>query len=518
MSSQADYTATLERAVLSICLLDPSSGAKAERLVQPADFLDRRHRRLFEIIGELRERAADISPISVGLELKRLGELEAIGEEYLSGLAADPGVSGDKILEERCLKLREESMRRQAEQHLTSAAKAVRDRAIPLVDTLSTVRQQAGELEKIEGNIELPLISVAAEEMLEQLEKGLSPGTPTGLGPLDDAILGGIKNTQLVVIAGSTGQGKTALAMQIALLSAQWVSHKPTERGEVLVFSFEMSASELMGRLVMQVTPISDGYHAPHGFSNRDRPKVRAAIARIHDLPLRIDSSVRPTVGAVRGAVERFILQHELHPSLVIVDHIGLMHDPAVRGGRTEEMGAITGALKTMAMQLQIPLLVMAQLNREVGKRDDHVPQLTDLRESGTIEQDANVVMLVHRPSYYNKDLEQRALEEAKGADAFIYIAKQRSGPPATIHFDWIGPRFLFRIRPEWLERHAIPEDYGLIENPAPEASHSSSVDKDGLVDADTIFGEGAGELAAELEALEAQVAQGENEERDLFA
>lgn len=474
----SDYGLDLERSVLGICLLEPAALITAERILVPEDFADRRHARLFEVMIEMRRAGAYISPVSVGLELKRRGFLDDDGEEYLTTLISNPVAADPRAIEERARLLRDESLRRIAERHLMSAAAEVRHRRTSLVEILASLRTKISELEVLSDRQELPPIAVVADELLTQLERGtMEVGTPTGLTPLDEVIAGGIKPGQMVVLAGATGSGKTSLAMEIALLSAQWAAKDPIGRGWVLVFSFEMSANELVVRLVQQVVPIVDGYRPPHGFSNRDKPKVREAIKRIRDLPIRIETDAPRTVAGVRGAVERFILEHG-RPSLVIIDHIGLMKDPAVRGGRTEEVSAITAALKTMAMQLKIPLLALAQLNREVGRREDHRPQLTDLRESGSIEQDSNIVLLVYRPSYYWKDEELKRAEEEKGAEAFVIIAKNRSGPTASLKFEWIGPRYLFRIPADWLTKHNISDNYGLIEHPAAVLNQQSNLDE----------------------------------------
>jgi replicative DNA helicase len=461
----ARYASSLEKSVIGLCLLDARLIGRAERDLEAEDFDDPRHRKIFTIILELGRAQRTVDIAAVALEARRSGSFDDDDEAYLGSLISDPGATDPRAFDERVRLLREESLRRQAEAALKERASESRDRTVPLSETLAAARRAIGELEATEGNEELPPIAVAADTVLDQLDRGVSPGTPTGLPNLDDAIQGGIKPSQLVVIAGNTGSGKTSLAMQIGLLAAQWAGRRREERGYVLIFSLEMSAIELVIRMVSQVVAITDGYRPPSGFSDRDKPKVREALARIKELPIRVEVPRRSTVDGIRASVERFIGEHGV-PSLVVVDHIGLLKDPKVKGGRTEEVGSITRGLKEMAMQLDLPVLALAQLNREVGKRDDHRPQLSDLRESGSIEQDANVVALVHRPSYYLKDLEERRRLEESGAEAYVMIAKNRSGPTAEVLFEWVGPRYLFRVPMDWAARTGMGDDYGIIESP----------------------------------------------------
>jgi replicative DNA helicase len=463
---RGDYLASLERGLLGLCLLDPALLRRAERHLAADDWADQRHARFYGAALALVSRGADASALTVGLELKRLGELDAVDEGYLAELTADPGSIDPRSVDERISRVREESARRRAKALLVDGEKVLDDRGAPLGEALGELRRQIGELEVREGVEELPPIATTADEILATLDSGVDPGTPTGLPNLDYAIQGGIKPSQLVVIAGSTGGGKTSLATQIALLSAQWAGREQT-RGWVLFFSLEMSASELVIRMVSQVVPITDGYRPPEGFSRRDRTRVREGLTKMRALPMRIEVPRTGTVIGIRGSIERHTVEHG-KPALVVIDHIGLLKEPKVRGGRTEEVGMITRGLKEMAMQLDIPVIALAQLNREVGKREDHRPQLSDLRESGSIEQDANIVMLVHRPSYFLAP-EQRAIEEARGAEAWVYIAKNRSGPTAEVKFEWVGPRYLFRLPSDWSERNqALMDDESIIDHSAP--------------------------------------------------
>jgi replicative DNA helicase len=394
-----DYAAALERACLGLMLLDPRLVLAAERTLTLDDFEDPLHARLYETLLSLARLGQDTGAGAAAIEMRRTGGFGPDEERRLTALIADPGAADPRSFDERVRLLRLEGSRRRTERLFVDAADRSRNRGVDLIDVISAARSGLGEIEAEETAEELPSIGTIVDQILPTLETGIDPGTPTGLPPLDEAIQGGFRKGQMIVLAGATGIGKTSMGTQIALLSAQWVSRHPG-RGGVLLFSLEMGQQELVNRMVNQVVPIQDGYRAPHGFSRRDLPKAREGFEKMRALPIHIEVPRRYTVEAIRAAVERFKGLHGA-PSLVIVDHIGLMKDPKVRGGRTEEVSAITRNLKEMAMHLDIPVLAIAQLNREVGKRDTKKPQLTDLRESGCLTGDAGVFLPdegVYRP------------------------------------------------------------------------------------------------------------------------
>jgi replicative DNA helicase len=463
--------ATLERTVLGTLLLEPAGISSAAQLVAPEDFADPRHALVFEaLLGLWRTNVPAIDAVSVALELERLGRLgELDGDDpqgWLAGLAAEPGIDV-RLLEERCHEIGELARRRATEMALRDAIRELGSRRADLPEVIGKVRSALAEIEAQESSDVLEPLGDALEQVFAALDSGkIDPGTPTLLPPLDWAIAGGIKPTQLVTVAGATGMGKTSLATQIAINVAGWA--KQHQKGAVLIFSYEMNADELGVRMVCQMADIRESFKAPHGWRHReDLEAARQAYHVIRDLPLFVITRCEDNVPAIDAVVRRYIEQHG-KPSLVVVDHIGLLNAPGVRGNRTEAVGQITRGLKNMARLLEVPVLALAQLSRDVEKREDHRPQLSDLRESGTIEQDSNVVIFVYRPSYYDKNLTdemKQALDEA-GADVKLIVAKNRAGPTATLDLSWIGPRYLFQVPAEWYGRHGLPFDGGLIAAP----------------------------------------------------
>lgn len=383
-----EYREGLERAILGVLVWDAGAVVRSSARLRSADFVDPRHQLIFEACLRIQEAGRELDPTVVTLELTRAGQLAAAGgAEYLGSLHADP-----RTLEEHLRQLRAEITRLKIGGTLREVVAMAADRDQPIAEIMAETSRRMSEIEGDELLTELPPISEAVDEILYELEHGSDPGTTTGLLSLDKAIQGGIKAQQMVVLAGSTGSGKTALATLIALRAAEWAARDP-ERGHVLFFSYEMSRKELGVRMLLQTSPaIKDGYHPPNGFSERDKPTVRASLEAIRGLPLLIEERSGETVAAVRGAVERYIQREGRKPVLVVVDHIGLLSAPKV-ANRTEAVGQITRGLKTMARLLGVPVLAVAQLNREVGKREDHRPQLSDLRESGCLTGDARVFL-----------------------------------------------------------------------------------------------------------------------------
>ena len=459
--SPLDAIIAMERSLLAICLADPVALRVTTRDIASSDIIDPRHRTIYEVASALVRGDLPTDVIALSQELDRRGMLaSAGGTEYLAVIAGDPGADPRRRVHLTKM-LSDSAAKRLMEASLRKTVGSLADPDIDLDELSGSIRRLLAEAEEKRSSAELPHISVFAKEVLDELESGVSPGTPTGIGPLDEVIGGGIKPTQLVVVAGATGSGKTSLATQIGLFVSQWATHRPSERGPVLIFSYEMAGKELMVRLISQATgEIAHGYRAPHGYIGRDREIAVAKINEISRLPLHVDESPKPNVEYIWGAVERSIDRYGT-PSLVIVDHIGLLTAPGVKGNRTEQVGVITRTLKLMAMSLHVPVLALSQLSREVDRRDDHRPMLSDLRESGSIEQDSNIVIFVYRPSYYIRDPEEKRREEEKGAKAEIIVAKNRSGPTSDVELTWIGPRFFFVVMEDWYNKVGISPDMG---------------------------------------------------------
>ncbi len=282
-----------------------------------------------------------------------------------------------------------------------------------------------GEKRAGDGLETLGGLLTAVLERLEHIEtEGLDiSGLPTGLADLDRK-LGGLQPSTLVVVAGRPGMGKSALAMNIA-------SHVATHHGPVAYFSLEMSPTEIAYRWlaaqaridsILQHTGLTSGAGAAD--TTQIWAKLVQATNHLHQVPLHADDKSR-TVGDIRAKTRR--LKRSAGLTLVVVDYMQLMHTHGrSRENRQQEIAEISRNLKTLAQELNVPVIAVSQLNRALETRNDKHPQLGDLRESGAIEQDADVVLMIYRDDYYNPNTREGGIAE-------INIAKQRAGPTGTI-------------------------------------------------------------------------------------
>ena len=268
-------------------------------------------------------------------------------------------------------------------------------------------------------------------------------GVPTGLTDLDDR-LGGMHNSDLLIIAGRPSMGKTALATNIAFHAAKKLQEKGT-KSSIAFFSLEMSSEQLSTRILAEQSRIKSNDIRRGRISEEQFDKFIETSKNISELPLYIDETPAISIAAMSNRARRIKRLYGL--DLVVVDYIQLMSAANTRDGRVQEISEITKGLKALAKELSVPVLALSQLSRAVEHRDIKKPQLSDLRESGSIEQDADVVMFVYREAYYLEKLEPRpatvehAEWQAKMNEvsnlAEIIIGKQRHGPTGNINVEF---------------------------------------------------------------------------------
>ena len=270
-------------------------------------------------------------------------------------------------------------------------------------------------------------------------------GVPTGLRDLDDR-LGGLHKSDLIIIAGRPGMGKTALATNIAFNAAQKLQDSGKEKASVAFFSLEMSSEQLSTRILAEQSKIKSNDIRRGRISDEQFDRFLETSKNISELPLYIDETPALTIAAMSNRARRIKRLHGL--DLIIVDYIQLMRGSLnYKDGRVQEVSEITQGLKAIAKELSIPVVALSQLSRQVEQRDNKKPQLSDLRESGSIEQDADVVMFVYRESYYleNKEPKPATVEHAEWQAkmnevsnlAELIIGKQRHGPTGNIFLEF---------------------------------------------------------------------------------
>src|ERR1700676_3657657 len=418
-----------ERSVLGAVILDNNALNAAIENLKPEDFFLDQHRRVFTQMIALGEAQQAIDLITLTEELHRRGDLEAAGgAPYLAALADGmPKVSNiehyARIVKEKAILRNLIHATHNIQQRAfegEDGADAILDNAESSIFALAEDRVRAGLL---------PIKDIVRDNF-ERLEKifreGKSiTGIPTGYTELDK-LTSGLQPSELLILAARPSQGKTALALNLMENIAIRGGHP------VAMFSLEMSKESLLQRLVASVAQIDAHKFRTGHLSKEDWRRMTESLGTISSAPLWIDDAGSISVLEIGAKARR--LKRDKGLSLLIVDYLQLITARGRFGNRQEEVASISRALKGLAKELQIPVLVLSQLTR-APEREERGPQLSDLRESGAIEQDADVVMFIYRPNFFNLNATP---EERDMAD--ILIAKQRNGPTDKV-------KFVFRSR-----------------------------------------------------------------------
>ena len=418
-----------ERSILGAILLDNHALNAAIENLKPEDFFLEQHRRVFNQMIALGENQQAIDLVTLTESLHRVGELESSGgAPYLAALA--DGMPRVSNVEHYARIVREKALLR----NLIHATHNIQQRALEGEDGADTILDNAESsiFALAEDRVKAGLIPVKdiVRDNFERLEKifreGKSiTGVSTGYTELDK-LLSGLQPSELLILAARPSQGKTALALNFA----ENISIRAGS--PVAFFSLEMSKESLLQRLVASVAQIDAHKFRSGHLSREDWRRMTEALGTISNAPLWIDDAGSTSVLEIGAKARR--LKREKGLSLVVVDYLQLITGRGRFGNRQEEVSSISRALKGLAKELQIPVLVLSQLTR-APEREERGPQLSDLRESGAIEQDADVVMFIYRPHWSKMDASPEERDQAE-----IQVAKQRNGPTDKV-------RFVFRSR-----------------------------------------------------------------------
>jgi len=419
-----------ERSILGAVLLDNHALNAAIEKLRSDDFFLPQHRHIFERMIQLGEKQQAIDTITLMEDLTRSGNLESAGGiAYLSQLA--DGLPRVTNVEHYARIVKEKAVLRS----LIHSASAIQEQALAAGDDADTIldRAESAIFQIAEDRVRAGLIGVKelVRENFERLERIFSEGrriTGLGTGYIDlDNQTAGLQPSELVILAARPSMGKTALALNIA-------ENVALRRAQpVAIFSLEMSKESLLLRMLASEARV-DAHKFRTGHMNRDDwSKITGALTTLGEAPLWIDDSASSTVLEMGAKARR--LKRDRGLSLMIVDYLQLVVPTHTGRGtnRQEEVSSISRALKGLAKELKVPIVVLSQLTR-APEREDRKPQLADLRESGAIEQDADVVMFINRPNFYKTDL-----PEEDRAKAELIIAKQRNGPTGTLNFVFLA-------------------------------------------------------------------------------
>ena len=430
-----------ERFVLGSILLNQDTYFQVAGAVEPEDFSLEKHRRIFARMKDLYDRGEKIDRVTLANELMKQGQIESVdGFSYLVSL--DEGLPALSNLDSYVRIVKDKATLRK----LIFSAQKVIDRCL--------IGEE--EPDEILAGAEESLLKLGEARSGEKLE---SPATVIGKFPggvnafLDpsqrvsglstgfakfDEMTGGLHGGELLILAARPSMGKTALALNIA----QHVATHPQMRKPVAVFSLEMSSASLLTRLLCSAARV-DQHKFRAGYLNADeRRKLHVALADLTDSPLFLDDTAGVNLMDIHSKLRRMQAEHGL--SLVVIDYLQLMSSRGRSENRNQEVSAISRGLKLMAKDLNVPFLVLSQLSRAAETRiGDHKPQLSDLRDSGSIEQDADLVAFIFREEVYKRDR-----EDLRGL-ADLIVAKQRNGPIGNVPLRFLGQFTRFENRAE---------------------------------------------------------------------
>lgn len=422
-----------EQSVLGSLLLDRDAIIKVASCLQPDDFYREAHSQIYAAMLRLYERREPADLVTLCDELDRRGQLESVGgPAYLTSLVNAVPTSAHvehygRIVERAALRRRLiDAAARIAEiayDEETDEVDDVIDRAEQLVFAVAQ-RRLARDL--------VPISKVLYDyfDRIEYLQQhqGSVLGTPTGFIDLDK-LLGGFQPSDLIIVAGRPGMGKTSLLLSMAESVASKLE------GAIGIFSLEMSSDQLVQRLIASETGIDSQRLRLGQIRDDEIDLVARAIGRLSEMPIYLDDSAAISPFELRTKARRLHTEHPL--ALVIVDYLQLMRSGVRSENRVQEISYISRSLKALARELRVPVLAASQLSRAVEARQDRRPQLADLRESGSIEQDADVVLFIYRDEVYHEDSSMKNIAE-------IIVAKHRNGPTGKIELGFIQEQTKF--------------------------------------------------------------------------
>jgi replicative DNA helicase len=475
---QLPYDVEVEQALLGAVLVDNYSLERVSTTLKPEHFYDPLHQRLFDAIEKMCAKGQIVTPLTLKAATEGdPGLAEVGGQAYLVSLArAAPALPN--VLEYARI-LRDLAVRRElihiGEDIVNTAFEAPIDVApAAQIEQAEKALYQVAEKGRFgEGPLGFDAALMRAVQLAEgALARGGSlSGIPTGFTDLD-TLLGGLNQSDLIIVAGRPGMGKTALATNMAFYAARLHAKdradnaSPPRGSPVLLFSLEMAASQLSARILSEQTEIEMRKIRTGRFTDPEWQRFVQTAQVLGDLPLFIDDTGGISIAQIAARARR--LKREKHIGLIVIDYLQLI-EPASRryDSRVQEVSEITKGLKALAKELEVPVVALSQLSRAVDARDDKRPVLSDLRESGTIEQDADVVMFVFREEYYLKSREPDANEDAVEHDkwlgkmervhnrAEILVEKHRHGPTNKVElfFDERFTRFSNLATPDQVKQ-----------------------------------------------------------------
>lgn len=416
-----------EQAVIGSMLTDQDAVIAAIEVLKPVDFYREDNNIVYEAITNIFNRSEPIDIITLKAELSAMGKLEAVGGlEYIASLPDKVPTTANV---ERYIKIVEEkSMLRSLVKTANEIISLGYDETENVEDIMDTAEKKIFDVmqrKNQKGYSSIKDILVDSFTQLEALynQKGHITGVPSGFNELDKKTAG-FHNSDLILIAARPAMGKTAFALNIGTYAATRANIP------VAIFSLEMSKDQLANRILCSEALVDGNNVRTGNLEDDDWAKLAETSGELSTAEIYVDDTPGISVMEIRAKCRKLKLEKNI--GLVIIDYLQLIQGTGKRSAsREQEISEISRSLKILAKEINVPVIALSQLSRAVEGRPDHRPMLSDLRESGAIEQDADIVMFIYRDDYYNEDTEKKNIAE-------IIIAKQRTGSTGTVELAWI--------------------------------------------------------------------------------
>ena len=421
------HSAEAEKSVLGAAMLSKDALFDVMEVVKPADFYDENHKEIFQAMIDLNRKNAPVDALTVAEELKKRNSLEMVGgRAYIASLSSMTPTTSNAMEYGRIV-AEKASVRRLIETaddivtkgyDGTMDANQMLDYAESGIFEISQARQK-GQYSHIRDVL---VENLAIIDRAEQMDGGLT-GITTGFSKLDE-MTSGMQKSDLIILAARPAMGKTAFALSLARNAAV------KGKASVMIFSLEMAKEQLTQRLLSMESKVDLQTLKTGRLERRDWDDLNVALDILSNSNIHLDDTAGISIMEMKSKCRR--LKAEAGLDLVIIDYLQLMNPEGKADSRTQEISVISRNLKLLARELDCPVLVLSQLSRAPEQRTDHRPMLSDLRESGSIEQDADIVIFLCRDEYYNKE------DTEKPGECEVIVAKHRSGPTGSVDVAWI--------------------------------------------------------------------------------
>jgi len=422
-----------EASLIGSLLIDKDAIIKIADIVHTDDFYVDKNGLIFSAIIKLFEKREPLDVITLSEELEKQGNLKEVGgASYLTDLVN--GVpSASHVVQYAQIVAQKATLRRliEASSQINSMAYDEEEQLDSLLDNAEKTLFDVSQKHLRQNFVSIKDVLAESFDRLDSLHKDKDSirGVPTGFTGIDN-VLAGLQKSDLIILAARPSMGKTSLALNIA-------QNVATKQGvPVGIFSLEMSKEQLIDRLLASEAGIDSWKLRTGNLEDKDFEKINKAMGVLAEAPLYIDDSAMANVMEMRTKARRLQSEHDL--GLIVIDYLQLMSGRAGSDNRVQEISEISRGLKGLARELNVPVIALSQLSRSVEQRTPKIPQLSDLRESGSIEQDADVVMFIYREDYYEKETEKKNIAE-------VLIKKHRNGPTGDVELFFQPEQTLFR-------------------------------------------------------------------------